>query len=378
MRNGLVVLQCGFPWDWVCDFEQQTARILSKRNTVIAFYPWFGITLKNLLIRKKQLLEKKGDTLYCFYPLYIVPFTRIRFIHQLNQRLGLIQLKLLLFLMKLHTVKNKMVWFFPFQLNPKPSAYGKNWRVVYDCVDYVEKENKPDEIDVIMQSDILFTPSKILQKSLPIAHSKSFITPLGFDQTSFEIHSSIPHELTKIPKPWIVYIGNINERLDYSYLIELIPKVTQASFVFIGPITKIYNTHQYNCTTEKQLLLFRLSNVHMIPQISKKQIAEILHNAAIGIIPYDTSSQFNRFSYPMKIMEYLYAGLPVVATPLETLKQLHHVFTSNDPDATARAINYLLRHRPTHKYRQWAKRVAEANSWYKKLSLEMAMIRKHL
>ena len=67
----------------------------------------------------------------------------------------------------------------------------------------------------------------------------------------------------------------------------------------------------------------------------------MLRGAAAGIIPYAinplTSSVF-----PMKVYEYLAAGLPVVATPLPALDGVEDVVTAADAEAMAAALDAEL------------------------------------
>ncbi|HMO11991.1 MAG TPA: glycosyltransferase [Actinotalea sp.] len=52
--------------------------------------------------------------------------------------------------------------------------------------------------------------------------------------------------------------------------------------------------------------------------VSAERVGAILRGVDVGLVPYRDSS-FNRASFPLKTIEYLAAGLPVVATPLPAL-----------------------------------------------------------
>ena len=61
-----------------------------------------------------------------------------------------------------------------------------------------------------------------------------------------------------------------------------------------------------------------------------------LAHAQVGLVPY-TNSEFNRASFPLKTLEYLAAGLPVVATDLPATRWLQAdqdlVRIADEPDS---------------------------------------------
>ena len=58
-----------------------------------------------------------------------------------------------------------------------------------------------------------------------------------------------------------------------------------------------------------------------------------------GCTPPYTRTEFNRFSYPLKIPQYLAAGLPVVSTSNGATDELgDYVLVADDPAAFARGV----------------------------------------
>jgi teichuronic acid biosynthesis glycosyltransferase TuaH len=59
----------------------------------------------------------------------------------------------------------------------------------------------------------------------------------------------------------------------------------------------------------------------------------------VGLVPY-VDSAFNRASFPLKTLEYLAAGRPVVATPLPAIEWLATdlIVTAERPDDFGRAV----------------------------------------
>lgn len=379
MKYSLIIVQCGFPENWVCDVEQQTSHLLSKQNIVVAFFPRYGITIKTLLFGKRKLISKTSDTLYHFYPLFIFPFARFPLIQALNAHTSLIQLKLWLRWKHLDGDRPKILWIFPYQLTPLPRFYGKGWLTVYDRVDIPDPDKTIDEKRVITHSNIVFAPSGELLQNIPASHNNvpHYITPLGFDKKSFTDTLTMPGGAAHIPKPWIIYAGTIGERLDYRYIFTLVHELPNISFIFIGPI--LHGEGQAIKTLrDNQNTLFRIPNVFHISKVSRKLVAAMLKQARIGIIPYDISLPINRMCYPMKLMDYLYAGLPIVATSINILTRFPRIYTEDNPVHAAIKIHTILRSGNQPEYAAWAKKFANMNTWQKKINFETAVIQKYV
>jgi teichuronic acid biosynthesis glycosyltransferase TuaH len=81
------------------------------------------------------------------------------------------------------------------------------------------------------------------------------------------------------------------------------------SLVLIGPINDEFSdTPQWN-----QLLA--LTNVHYLNQKSPQEIPDYMKGLDVGLLPY-ADAEFNLGVFPLKLFEYLAAGLPVVGCGL--------------------------------------------------------------
>ena len=74
----------------------------------------------------------------------------------------------------------------------------------------------------------------------------------------------------------------------------------------------------------------------------------------VGLVPYGMS-EFNRWSFPMKALEYLSAGLPVVSTSLPAMQWLDTPFIAlaDTPEAFAgrsRRLDHRRRRRPNGRH----------------------------
>jgi teichuronic acid biosynthesis glycosyltransferase TuaH len=76
--------------------------------------------------------------------------------------------------------------------------------------------------------------------------------------------------------------------------------------------------------------------VRWIDELPPEQLVPYLHVLDVGLTPY-RDSVFNRRSFPLKTVEYLAAGVPVVATDVASPEGLdaRWVHTAGTPEAFA-------------------------------------------
>lgn len=109
-------------------------------------------------------------------------------------------------------------------------------------------------------------------------------------------------------------VGTLNERLD----IALLEKLAESGIplLVIGPRT------DKDPAVGARLDRFLASDtVRWLGKLPAASLPGHLANVSVGLTPY-VGSEFNRASFPLKTLEYLAAGLPVVATDLPAVRWL--------------------------------------------------------
>ena len=104
-------------------------------------------------------------------------------------------------------------------------------------------------------------------------------------------------------KKVVGFIGGIDRRLDYPLLEYVIESMPDVQFLFVGRI--VYDEGRRRLSRFKNVMLAGPKNIKKLPADVK------LFSA--GIIPFK-KSEFIKTVYPLKINEYLAAGVPVVTT----------------------------------------------------------------
>lgn len=115
-----------------------------------------------------------------------------------------------------------------------------------------------------------------------------------------------------LPPPVVGYIGGLSPRIDVQLLEAIVDQGW--STLLVGP------RQQRFPVTELRHVLDR-PNVRWVGPKPFEDLARYLKIVDVGIIPY-RDDPFNRASFPLKALEYLAAGIAVVATDLPALRWL--------------------------------------------------------
>jgi len=124
--------------------------------------------------------------------------------------------------------------------------------------------------------------------------------------------TEMPADLACIPSPRLGVVGLHDSRLDLDALEVLATADPSWHIVLIGPL----KTGQVD-----EARLKRHPNIHLIGEKPREQLPRYLKGMSIALIPYK-ANELTRNIFPLKLFEYLAAGLPVVAGGLPELRRL--------------------------------------------------------
>jgi teichuronic acid biosynthesis glycosyltransferase TuaH len=115
-----------------------------------------------------------------------------------------------------------------------------------------------------------------------------------------------------LPAPIAGFVGHLSSRIDIGMLESVV--AAGCSLLMVGP---------YNDSWERQRFQALLAHprVKWVGPVPFEKLPGYLKVMDVGITPY-ADSEFNKASFPLKTLEYLAAGKPVVCTDLPAVKWL--------------------------------------------------------
>jgi teichuronic acid biosynthesis glycosyltransferase TuaH len=107
--------------------------------------------------------------------------------------------------------------------------------------------------------------------------------------------------------------GQLSDRIDLN-LLEAVAE-TGIGLLLVGPRDPGWYPERVNSLLAKK-------NVHYVGAVPFEQLLPYLARFDVGLTPY-ADTAFNRASFPLKTLEYLAAGKPVVSSDLPASRRLH-------------------------------------------------------
>jgi len=140
-----------------------------------------------------------------------------------------------------------------------------------------------------------------------------YLVPFGVDAAAYAgiEHAPLPSDVG-LPAPVVGFVGRINDRTDLRLLEAIADR--GRSLLLVGPKSPGFEPRRFDA-------LLRRRHVRWVGLKRAEELPGYLRVMDVGIVPY-RDSRFNRGSFPLKTLEYLAAGRPVVATDLPGIRSL--------------------------------------------------------
>lgn len=341
---------------WLNSLATRTPKLSSSRD--------LGKIRRKLGEFVKGPVRVEND-LWVFTPL-VLPFPHLpaaRIANRLALRATIAALRLRLGLSKFH------LWTFLPNVADYVGVLGESLSVYY-CVDewsmfsYLDRERTVDlERRLLGKVDAVFAINHALADAKRAVNPSTFVSPHGVDVAMFGRalagETQIPDDLAAIRgngRPVIGFYGTLQDWVDLELVEELAKSRPEWSFVLLGQIM---------VDVEK---LRRLGNVHLLGRRTHAELPAYCKGFDVGIIPYRRQERME-FVNPIKLREYLAAGLPVVSTSVpEVVRYGDRCAIADTAPDFARAIEAALDKDSPEARRQraaamtnesWSARVAE-------------------
>jgi glycosyltransferase involved in cell wall biosynthesis len=329
--------------------QQHLMSRLARRNSVL-FLESLGLRQPRLAGRDVKRMAERArralagpravDGLHVLSPL-VVPLHGRRGIAALNA--ALLRAQVGRAARSLH-LERPLLWSYVPQAEwlvdtLKPAA------IVYHCVDDIaaQKGVRSDAFRVAearfaARADLVLASAPALAERMRALNERVIYAPNVADTAGFATaleEGPVDPALSALPRPRIVFTGAVvATKLDLDLLEGVARARPDWSIALVGPVGA------GDPRTDISRLR-RLANVHLLGSRPYEALPQVLRGADAALVPY-AINDLTRSVFPMKVFEYLAAGLPVVTTPLPALAQTPAVLVAADAPGTVAALDRAL------------------------------------
>jgi glycosyltransferase involved in cell wall biosynthesis len=206
----------------------------------------------------------------------------------------------------------------------------------------LEEEYMPKVDGIVCTSRGLFNTKKAY-------NDNTFLVQNG---VNFELFNKGFNDNIAQEKKIIGYVGTIDDRLDYPLLEKLFEDFKNWEFHFVG---------RCNYDPGRQILE-KYDNVKMPGSVPVTELPKVLSTFHAGLIPF-VENDFTRGIYPLKINEYLAAGIPVILTRFSDLSEFEDIASICDShEEFSQLLGQEVEEDNLSRRRQRVE-IAQTNSW---------------
>ncbi len=303
--------------------KHHVMHLLAERNTVL----WVNYhasrapsasssDLRYMLLKLKQVfsgMSRPKENLHVLTPL-VVPLPASKAARWMNRKLLVFQVRRALRRIGQGGVD---VWSFTPDISYLLGRFGEE-RVVYYCVDehseftgYDRDQVLRDERELCEKADLVITTSLALQEAKKSWNPHTALVTHGVDYEHFagalSEQTQVPADLEVIPRPRLGFFGLIRDWVNLEVLAETARKRPEWHFVFLGDSTVDLSGYR------------EITNMHFLGRKPYSTLPGYCRGFDVGLIPFQRNALTEAVN-PIKLREYLAAGLPVISTPLPEVK----------------------------------------------------------
>ena len=182
------------------------------------------------------------------------------------------------------------------------------WATVYYCFDeitisrWMRRHGGRFEAAYLPQVTAVVATSEALRQDKARLQPAAFCVKNGVNFDLFHRARALPRPDVSAP-PVVGYLGTADDRLDLPLLVHCAQTMPDVRFQFVGPVN----------APDLRAQLGALPNVSFLPARQPDALPPLLAQMTVGMIPFVFNAH-TRTIYPLKINEYLAAGLPVAGS----------------------------------------------------------------
>jgi glycosyltransferase involved in cell wall biosynthesis len=358
--------------DWRTELpinQHQLMGRLAARNRVL-FVESLGLRRPQLASRDLKRIWRRlrrglrgaqpADDLHVLSPL-VLPFHGSGAVRSLNRRLLRFQVGRAA---RRLGMRAPILWAYAPQAEELVGRLGPSV-TIYHCVDDVAAQKGVDaesfraaEQRFAAAADLVIASAPALAERMRTLNPRVLYAPNVADTPAFARAlepGPVDAAIEALPRPRLVFHGAIvATKLDLGLLAELARLRPAWSIVLVGPEGAGDPGGDLSALREA-------ANVHLVGARPATDLPTVLRGADAGLIPY-AINDLTRSVFPMKVYEYLAAGLPVLSTPLPALEGVEEIDVVSDAAALVAAAEREFA-ADTPERRQACSQAALGHSW---------------
>ena len=184
------------------------------------------------------------------------------------------------------------------------------------------------ETELIDCADIILAASERLAANFP--NKKTVTIPHGVDFSLFSKSVDKAEDMPNNGRKVLGFYGSLSEWLDYQLVDQVAKQAQDWDLVFIGP-----NELPHNPLPQR-------SNVHYLGARAHHDLPRYSQHWDASWLPFVDNAQIQACN-PLKLLEYLATGTPVISTPFPALQPYEHmIHVVTDVEDVCASLNHLL------------------------------------
>ncbi|HSE65297.1 MAG TPA: glycosyltransferase [Thermoanaerobaculia bacterium] len=269
---------------------------------------------------------------------------------------------------------NRVFWSFAYNV-PDAKRLG-DARLVYDVIDHPDVFPHParslrrNHERAMREADAVFAVSHPLLDDARRVRADSAYLPNGVEFARFAAPpdpGAVPEELTRTRargRPAAGYVGALARWVDSDLLAALAELRPDWDFFVVGEALD---------DSFDRFETARPANLHMLGRRPYGTIPSILSALDAGLIPFRLGPEGSNAS-PIKLYEYLAAGLPVLATPIPECELVPEVEVSPSAAGFSELLDRARTSRLSEEFRRRARDRARENDWRERARTALAAL----
>lgn len=238
---------------------------------------------------------------------------------------------------------------------------------IYFCIDdYAEIQHVdaglvlPLERETLTAVDAVVATAETLVRSKRAPSGRGYYLPQGVNFEHFARERPEPADISAIPHPRVGFAGHLSLCCDMDLLRDMALSHPKWSFVMVGPVSV-------------DTASIALPNVHLLGNKPYADLPAYVQAFDVGIIPYVLNAWTDSVD-PLKLLEYLAAGIPTVSAPLpEVFKYSPPVRIAKGHDEFCEAVTRALAEPASHV--EVRRAVARGQTWERRAEQLLEIVR---